>query len=131
VYGTVMTATGSIVAFCYLNLVAVVMNIILNFFLIPKYGAFGCCVSALCSQLTLGLATMIFVHRNFGTSIHRQSLIVYLLNGLFLWGVLYAFLKTHLNTWLLVSMAALVTLVVMWIAKMISLNNWLGFLKKR
>jgi len=49
VYGTVMTATGSVVAFCYLNLVAVLINIILNLFLIPHYGAFGCCISALWS----------------------------------------------------------------------------------
>src|SRR4029079_691216 len=63
VYGTVMTATGSVIAFCYLNLVAVFINVTLNLILIPKHGAFGCCISALCSQAFLAIATMIFVNR--------------------------------------------------------------------
>jgi len=131
VYGTVMTATGSIVAFCYLNVSAVVVNVILNVLLIPAYGAFGCCISALCSQLLLGFATMIFVHRKLKMEIDGRSLLLYLLNGLLLWGVIESLLKTSLSPWSLLVAGALLTFVFMWFTKMISLNNWFNILKKQ
>jgi O-antigen/teichoic acid export membrane protein len=131
VYGTVMTATGSIVAFCYLNVSAVVVNVILNVVLIPAYGAFGCCISALCSQLVLGFATMIFVHRKLNIDFEGRSLVLYLLNGLLLWGVIEILLKASLSPWALLVAGAVLTFVFMWLTKMISLNNRFNILKKQ
>ena len=131
VYGTVMTATGSIVAFCYLNLAAVIINVVMNVFLIPLYGALGCCISALCSQMLLGLTTMIFVHKKIKTPFDDRSLIFYLLNGLLVCGVLYILLKTSIHALFLLSAALVITFLVMWSTKMISLKNWLSFLKKQ
>ncbi len=131
VYGTVMTATGSVIKFCYLNFAAVVMNILLNLLLIPNYGALGCCIAALCSQLCLGISTMIFVHRRFGISIGVKSLIFYALNGLIICGVLYALIQTPVNHLFLLPIAGLVTVSIMWFSKMISLNSWLNFIKKQ
>jgi len=131
VYGTVMTATGSIVAFCYLNVSVVVLNVLMNVILIPGYGAFGCCISALCSQLLLGLATMIFVHRKLNIVIDRRSLLLYLVNGLLLWGVIAGLLKASVGPWSLLAVGALITFVFMWLTKMISLNNWFNILKKQ
>jgi O-antigen/teichoic acid export membrane protein len=131
VYGTVLTATGSIVAFCYLNVSVVVLNVLMNVILIPGYGAFGCCISALCSQLLLGLATMIFVHRKLNIVIDRRSLLLYLVNGLLLWGVIAGLLKASVSPWSLLAVGALITFVFMWLTKMISLNNWFNILKKQ
>ena len=130
VYGTVMTATGNIVAFCYLNLTAVIINIILNLFLIPSYGAFGCCISALCSQAFLAVATMSFVNRKLKISSGVKSLALYLLTGLLISAALYLLSKTSLNTWFALPVAMLIGFLIMWSTKMISLNNWLSFLKK-
>jgi O-antigen/teichoic acid export membrane protein len=131
VYGTVMTATGSIVTFCYLNVSAVVVNVIMNLFLIPVYGAFGCCLSALCSQLLLGFATMMFVHRKLNVAIDGRSLLLYLLNGLLLWAVIEGLLKASISPWSLLVAGALITFVFMWFTKMISVNNWFNILKKQ
>jgi O-antigen/teichoic acid export membrane protein len=131
VYGTVMTATGNIVAFCYLNLAAVFINIILNLFLIPLYGAFGCCISALCSQAFLAVATIIFVNGKLKIAPDARSLGLYLLNGLLVGGVLYFLSKTSLNTLLSLLLSMLVSFLIMWSTKMISLNSLLGFLKKQ
>jgi len=131
VYGTVMTATGSVVAFCYLNLVAVLINIILNLFLIPHYGAFGCCISALCSQAFLAVATMTFVNRKLRISAGASSLSLYLLTGLLIGGILYLLSGTSLHTFFTLLIATLVSFLVMWSTKMISLNSWLSFLKKQ
>jgi O-antigen/teichoic acid export membrane protein len=131
VYGTVMTATGSIVAFCYLNVSAVAMNVVINLALIPGYGAFGCCISALCSQLLLGFGTMIFVHRKLKVAIDVKSLLLYLLNGLLLWAVIEALLKASINPWSVPAAGALITLVFMWFTKMIPVNNRFNILKKQ
>jgi len=131
VYGTVMTATGNIVAFCYLNLTAVFINIILNLFLIPLYGAFGCCISALCSQAFLAVATMLFVNGKLKIASDARSLGIYLLNGLLVCATLYLLSKTSLNTLLSLSISMLVSFIMMWSTKMISLNSWLGVLKKQ
>ncbi len=131
VYGTVMTAAGSIVSFCYLNLTAVFINIILNLFLVPNYGAFGCCVSALCSQAFLAVATMIFVNGKLKIAASANSLGIYLLNGLVISAVLYFLSKTSLNTWFTLVIAMLVSVLMMWLTRMISLNSWLNFLKKQ
>jgi len=131
VYGTVMTATGSIVAFCYLNLTAVFINIILNLFLIPSYGAFGCCIAALGSQAFLAIATMIFVNNKLKMSANAGSLGLYLLNGLLVCTTLYLLSKTSLNTWFALLIAMVVSFLTMWLTKMISLNSLLGFLKKQ
>ena len=131
VYGTVMTATGSIVAFCYLNLSAVVVNVIMNLLLIPGYGALGCCISALCSQLLLGFATMIFVHRKLNIVIDGKSLLLYLLNGLLLWAVIKGLLKASISPWSLLAASALITFAFMWVTRMISVNNWFNILKKQ
>ena len=103
----------------------------MNLFLIPQYGAFGCCISALCSQVLLGLSTMTFVHRKLKTPIDGTSLIFYLLNGLIICAVLYGLVKVPVNTLLLIPLASLITFLVMWLGKMIPLNSWLSFLKKR
>jgi O-antigen/teichoic acid export membrane protein len=131
VYGTVMTATGNIVPFCYLNFVAVIINVIMNLFLIPRYGALGCCVSAVCSQLFLGISTMVFVHQKLKTDMAAQSVILYLANGLIICGVLYVLMRISVNTWLLLPLVAIITFLVMWLGKMVSLNSWLRFLKKQ
>ena len=131
VYGTVMTATGAIVSFCYLNFVAVTINVMMNLFLIPRYGAFGCCISALCSQLFLGLSTMVFVHYRMRISADVRSLIFYSLNGLVICGVLYILMRTRLNALLLIPFVVLITFLVMWVSKMVSLSSWLSFLKKQ
>ncbi|HEY2720601.1 MAG TPA: polysaccharide biosynthesis C-terminal domain-containing protein [Chitinophagaceae bacterium] len=131
VYGTVMTATGNIATFSYFNFGAVVINIVMNLLLIPRYGAFGCCLSALCSQLFLGISTMLFVHYRLKTVLDTMSIVFYLLNGLIICGVLYYLLRTFHNTLLFVLLAGLISFLTMWLGRMISLNSWLSFLKKQ
>lgn len=131
VYGTVMTATGSIVTFCYFNCMAVVINVVINFFLIPEYGAFGCCLAALCSQLFLGITTMIFVHRKLQTNIDLRSLILYLITGIAICGILYFLMRIPVNILLSFPIVAIISFLVMWRGKMVSLNSWLEYLKKQ
>ena len=131
VYGTVMTATGSIISFCYLNFIAVSMNVIMNILLIPRYGAFACCLCALCSQVFLGIASAAFVHQKLRISVDVRSLAFYLLDGLIICGALYFLTRSGMPVLILVPLVVLITFLVMWLGKLISLKTWLSFLKKQ
>jgi O-antigen/teichoic acid export membrane protein len=131
VYGTVMTATGNIRSFCYLNLFALVINLVLNLFLIPRYGALGCSFAALASEMLLGLSTMIFVHRKLKTAFHLSSLFIYLANGALVCGTIYLLTLAHIAPVIAVGIAAFMVLLLMWLTKLGSINSWLSFIKKQ
>jgi len=105
--------------------------VIMNLFLIPRYGAFGCCVSALCSQVLLGIATMTSVHKKLKTIVNKRSLILYFAHGALLLAGLYGLLKLPVSPGFLLAIVVLVTLLFMSFSKMISLNNWRSFVKKQ
>jgi O-antigen/teichoic acid export membrane protein len=131
VYGTVMTATGNIVAFCLLNGVALFFNALLNIIFIPRYGAMGCAVVAIFSELFLGLSTMIFVHQKLKTPVDIRSLFIYLVTGAAAAALLYFFPMIGIHPIIGILMTGLVVLGIMWATKLGSLNTWLGFLKKQ
>lgn len=59
VYGSVLTAAAQLKSFIFLLAIAFGINVLLNLWLIPLYGAWGCCVAALVSQYTAALACYI------------------------------------------------------------------------
>jgi Na+-driven multidrug efflux pump len=56
VYGSVLTAMDQLKTFIWLLAGAVVLNTVLNIFLIPGLGAVGCCLAALVSQYSCAVA---------------------------------------------------------------------------
>jgi len=129
VYGTVMTATGHIVSFSYINLVAVIINIGLNFWLIPSLGAKGSCYAALSSQVFCGLACMIYVRQKLNIRFHFQSLLTYIFIAATLW-VFYYFGKDVLqDKKILIAGAAFVTLIMAIVTRLFRVRNWMNLLK--
>ena len=108
VYGTILTATGMIKKFSYVMLVAVIINLILNMFLIPLYGATGSCISALISQLFAGFATMIIVNRKLSMQIDLRSWLIYIFIALLLFAFLYLATNAGLNNWIIIFISILI-----------------------
>lgn len=109
-YATVLTARGHLMPLCYILLAAVTINIFLNLLLIEKWGAVGCCFSALVSQGFCGIATMIYAKKKSGIQIDMRSVLIYI----FITGLLAAFYYLSRNVpvsqWFLMSLAAIFTL---------------------
>ena len=59
VYGTVLTASGSIKLFLQLSIPFFILNLILNIFLVPQYGAKACCIIAIITQVGYGITIML------------------------------------------------------------------------
>ncbi|MBC7946640.1 MAG: polysaccharide biosynthesis C-terminal domain-containing protein [Chitinophagaceae bacterium] len=124
VYGTVMTASGHITSFAYITAIAVVLNLVLNFVLIPLEGALGSCIAALVSQLFAGVATTVFVTRKLKINLDLRSIVMYVLIGAAVAGFLYLSLGTQLNRWLVIIGTGILVIILMWLTRLIEWRNW-------
>jgi O-antigen/teichoic acid export membrane protein len=110
VYGTVLTATGHIVPFCYITLVAVLLNAGLNIWLIPVWGAKGSCIAALASQGFCGIATLVYAQKKCAVPIHFRPVLMYIFIGAALFGFLYWSGQQGLNEIMQIAGALLITI---------------------
>jgi len=124
VYGTVLTATGRVVEFCYITLLAVILNVLLNVLLIPVYGAKGCCIAALISQGLCGMVTMLYVKKKAGINIHLRSGLMYIFIGVTIAGFYYLCRDMIISKWLLIIAAGFITILAAIIFKLIDIKKW-------
>lgn len=130
IYGTIMTATGHIVSFCYITLIAVIMNSSLNLALIPSLGAKGSCFAALASQGFCGIMTLLYVWNKLKVTIHLRSLIIYIFTGGILSGFLYLGKKSGINPLWLLAGVALISLLSLIASGLKQIWPWLESFKK-
>ncbi|MET0462624.1 MAG: polysaccharide biosynthesis C-terminal domain-containing protein [Chitinophagaceae bacterium] len=126
IYGTVLTATGHIRLFCLIVSVAALLNIVLNLLLIPRYGAIGCCLSALCSQGMGCIGVMYFACQKMVLKVHFRSVLVYIFTAILLSVVLYLGIAWSVNQFLLVGFAGFLTLLIMFFTGMINARKWIS-----
>ena len=77
IYGTLLTANGNMKFMNQLSLVGIVLNIILNALLIPKYGAAGSAFATLITQSFTALIQLIYCHQLFSIKITLSQIINY------------------------------------------------------
>ena len=124
VYGTVMTATGHVVAFSYITLAAVVINVVLNILLIPSWGAKGSCLAALTSQSFCGIATMWYVKQKLNLPIDFRSILIYIFIAAMVCGILYVFRDWQLSKWLIITGTGTMVLIMLWVTKLVDPRSW-------
>jgi O-antigen/teichoic acid export membrane protein len=122
VYGTLLTATGHIISFCILTLLAVITNIILNLVLIPRLGAMGCCIAAIVSQFSCGIALLVYAKEKLNINLHYRSLLIYIFTGALVVTTLYAGKSVDVNLWLLLFAVGILVLVTMFLSGLLNLK---------
>jgi O-antigen/teichoic acid export membrane protein len=122
VYGTLLTATGHIISFCILTLLAVITNIVLNLILIPRLGAMGCCIAAVVSQFSCGIALLVYAKEKLNMNLHYRSLLIYIFTGALVVTTLYAGKSVNINTWFLLSGAAVLVIITMFLSGLLNLK---------
>ena len=85
VYGTVLTARGSLRLFQFVIALALVVHLVLAFIWIPTAGAVGAARSALISQVLAGLTLMYLVHQRNGLKQPYPSYLVVIFTSLLIW----------------------------------------------
>lgn len=82
VYGTLMTANGDLKHLNILSFIGLVMNVILNFILIPKHGAFGAAIATFTTQLLIAVFYFLSVWKQFQLQVKRKELFRYSVYGI-------------------------------------------------
>ncbi|HNX43420.1 MAG TPA: oligosaccharide flippase family protein [Bacteroidales bacterium] len=75
IFGTLLTANGSMKALNITAFLGMIINIGLNFWLIPKYFAIGSAYASLVTQFVTGIIQIIIVQRQFKFHINKKFLI--------------------------------------------------------
>jgi len=79
VYGSALTAAAQLKSFIFLLAASFALNVALNLWLIPQYGALGCCIAALFSQYSAAGASMVMATKKLQLSWGGASFILSIL----------------------------------------------------
>ncbi len=74
-FGALITASGNMKVLNRIAFVSLLLNIILNFILIPKYGAYGAAMASLVTQSASGIGQVIFALRLFDISVNIKGVV--------------------------------------------------------
>lgn len=74
IFGTLLTANGNLRSLNIVAGISVFVNIILNLFLIPEYGAYGAAVASLFTQLVTAVAQVILVYSSLPVKMQVKDL---------------------------------------------------------
>jgi O-antigen/teichoic acid export membrane protein len=85
VFGTLLTASGNLKKQNYVALGAIVINVLLNVILIPKFHALGSAISSLVTQMIAGLLQVYICYKVFNFHVNKKLLrsVFFFIAGLF------------------------------------------------
>jgi peptidoglycan biosynthesis protein MviN/MurJ (putative lipid II flippase) len=89
------------------------VNVLLNLFLIPSFGAAGCCMAALVSQYGCGLALWLTASKKLSLSLERNSVLLYLVVAFFCSALFYSGQRLTSPVWIILSSIALIGFVLL------------------
>jgi O-antigen/teichoic acid export membrane protein len=89
VYGTLMTADEDLKRLNYISIGGFLLNIVLNFYLIPRHGAFGAAIATLATQLFAGAAQLYCVVKRFEFGVNYKLIGQFVLFSVLLFGLNY------------------------------------------
>lgn len=86
IFGTLLTANGNLKYLNYMALCGIIINIVLNFILIPKYHAYGSAISSVVTQYFTGLIQVYICYKVFNFRVNKKLLLslTLFIAGLFL-----------------------------------------------
>lgn len=130
-YGTLLTAAGKIKIFMWLLIGAATVNILLNIFFIPAYGARACVFSALTTQGLLALLQIIFVKKTTGQSVGANLWLRYLFVGVVLAAFVYLLGQAAMGIWLKLLCVVIIWLAMMNVLRIFSIKSFLTLVNEK
>jgi len=89
IYGSLLTAAGELKTFIRIIFASVIINVIINLFFIPEYGAIACCMAALISQCSCAVCCFVTATKKIGISFLSSSFFVYAVAALLILALFY------------------------------------------
>lgn len=97
VFGTLLTANGKLIELNIISAIGVIINISVNLFLIPKYGATGAGFTAFITQMIMAITQFILCAKKFNLAIGFMQMGKWLLFTLCFVGILFGFNLVFMN----------------------------------
>jgi O-antigen/teichoic acid export membrane protein len=132
VFGTLLTANGHLKELNIISAIGVVLNISLNIFLIPKYGATGAGFTAFITQMIMAITQFILCAKNFQLNVGFLRIAKWILFTLSVMGSILLFLFALLTSdnnylgnsfGLILGIELLLGLILMFVFKFIELKQ--------
>ena len=100
IFGTLLTANGNLKQLNYMAFGGILINLILNFILIPKYQAMGSAIASLITQFLTGFYQVYLSYKVFKFKVNKRLLVAL---ALFIMGLFFAnYFTLHLTQqWML------------------------------
>jgi O-antigen/teichoic acid export membrane protein len=95
IFGTLLTANGSLKALNIMAVSALVFNVVLNLLLIPRYGALGAAIASASTQIATGIAQVFLSYRY--VQLKSDWIYFYKLSALVLILLLSSYMLNHLG----------------------------------
>jgi O-antigen/teichoic acid export membrane protein len=113
IYGSVLTALMKFREIILILIASVLINLLLNLFLIPFYGAIGSCTAALTSQYFCALCCYVVATKSLRLPILPRSNLLYLATALVLCLFFYFARVSMLNVWFILGCAVCFMIVLL------------------
>jgi O-antigen/teichoic acid export membrane protein len=100
IYGTLLTANGNLRVLNITSAIALVINIVLNVILIPRYHAYGAAVACLATQVFAGFSQYVITAVKFGFTLNYSLILrlVYYVSGVIL--LAFGAHRLHITWWI-------------------------------
>lgn len=126
IFGTLLTANGSLKLLNKIAVVGLVINVALNFWLIPQHHAVGAAIASLATQAVIIIAQVIVSKNIFNFKLDVSFLVRISLFALIIFGAFFGFKQLQLSLIIHLLIAATVGLIAGLLLKVIDLKGiWL------
>jgi O-antigen/teichoic acid export membrane protein len=100
VYATLLTANGNIKSLIGVSIIAVILNLVLNFILVPLYGAWGGALTCCITQCFLSVANILLAKKILRLKADWNWVLRYPVFMLIIFGCCYLMSKSDLGFWM-------------------------------
>ncbi|WP_170265175.1 flippase [Salibacter halophilus] len=131
IYGTLLTAQGKMKLLNLLSLAGIVVNVILNWFLIHSYGALGAAWATAFTQSGVAISQFVAANKFNDLRIHKKDLLKSLGLIIFMAGLIYLEKQTQIPKYAGVFAIPVLTITGAFLLKLIRLKDLFNLLKYR
>jgi len=131
IYGTLLTANGSLKQLNIMAAFGMLTNIVLNFLLIPHFKAFGSAMSSVTTQAFMAIAQIIIANKIFDFKINYKFLIFVSVFVVVLIGITFLITSTFTNWFFGFVLIGVTGILIAFIFKLIDLKALILIIKNR
>lgn len=131
IFGTLLTANGNLKYLNIMALVAMILNLSLNFILIPKFQAKGAAISSMVTQLASGLSQLIIAKFVFNFKINYKLIIKLIAFVCLIFAIGYFVEKQNINWIYSIIIIAISTIILTFILKLFKIKDFFEIFKKQ